>query len=649
MDEKELKKRIEEQTGELEIPESLQPERIEKELSKKKKNRRKVLYGSTAAAAAVLVCVVGLWQRGSDGNYSTQATVSEADSAEVTESGTSRTIMEASDYDDVYDYLEREETYGYAETEESTSSADSSVATDVLSTESNAAYYDTNTREEDVGEADIVKTDGSYIYLVNGQTVQIVDVRQQEMEASGEIDLAEEGEDIYVSEIYVGDGRVTVFYTKTEYETEEDSDSAYGSAYQEYTIAETFDVSDPSAPVSVGMISQSGSYNTMREVDGFVYVFSDYYVDTSCARSDISSYIPSIQGELIDSRGILLPSFKWGRWYTVVTAFSLEDPDTVTDSKAVFGAAGMCYVSSENFYVCENSWDSSVSSVNQTIIRKIAFQEGTMTAVGQTAVDGILNDSFSIDEYEGNLRLLTTVTPLDSDDGGGILLFGSDSADSEADEDTTYNCLYILDEELNECGSIEDLAPEETIHSARYMGDIVYFVTWLQTDPLFSADLSDPENPELIGELKITGFSEYLHPYGDGLLLGIGLDTDETGTTTNGVKLSMFDISDASDVEEIQKYVLEGTYYTHVEYDYKAAFIDVDKNLIGFMAQGDAAHYYIFSYENGEFVCRLDRTSSIYSGNVRALYVGDRLYIIARGTIEAYDLDSFEKLDDIIL
>ena len=133
----------------------------------------------------------------------------------------------------------------------------------------------------------------------------------------------------------------------------------------------------------------------------------------------------------------------------------------------------------------------------------------------------------------------------------------------------TTNTLYVLDDKLKELSRIEELAPDESIYSARFIGNTGYFVTFRQMDPLFSVDLSDPKKPEILGALKIPGFSEYLHPYGDGLLLGIGMDTDPTGMTTNGVKLSMFDVSDPKDVREIQKYVIEGAYSTDAAYNYK--------------------------------------------------------------------------------
>ena len=241
------------------------------------------------------------------------------------------------------------------------------------------------------------------------------------------------------------------------------------------------------------------------------------------------------------------------------------------------------YVSGSSIYVCESYYNSEESDVTQTCIRKVAYKDGTLEAVGQTRIDGTLNDSFSIDEYEGNLRLVTTVSPTGGASPFPIVTFGESPFSSKSTKKDS-NSLYVLDEKLNELGKIEGLAEDEQVYSARFMGSTGYFVTFKQVDPLFSVDLSNPEKPEVIGALKIPGFSDYLHPYGDGLLLGIGMDVDETGTTTEGVKLSMFDISDPSDVKEIEKYVMEDCYSTNVSYNYKAALINTDRNLIGFAA-----------------------------------------------------------------
>ena len=168
-----------------------------------------------------------------------------------------------------------------------------------------------------------------------------------------------------------------------------------------------------------------------------------------------------------------------------------------------------------------------------TEIAKFHYKDGRITGVAAGSVKGYLNDSFSLNEYDGTLRVVSTYY------------------DEMWEE---WNALYILDEKLQQLSAIEDLAQGETIRSARFFGTTGYFVTFRQTDPLFSVDLSDPENPKVLGELKISGFSSYLHFYGENLLLGIGYEADENTGSTTGLKLSMFDISDPADLlVEIQK------------------------------------------------------------------------------------------------
>ncbi len=589
-------------------------------------------------------------------------------------------IKTAKNYDEIYEYIEAryQEMEGAVEnysvqdsastdsgmasggsSEKKSTSDEMAVAEDsAMDTESGAGFSDTNVREEGVGEADIVKTDGKRLYIVNNQQIQIVDIQKEEMEHLSTIRLDKE---CYVSEIFVKDDRLVAVYNQSEYRDQGDASTGeYGGIYLEYAVAETFDISKPEKPKSVGKVSQSGNYNTMRVSGDYVYLLSDFYANIyGIGRSDRDAYIPSVQGKRIASGDILMPVGSQADKYTIISAFSIKDPEKKVDSKAVFGSGGMCYVSKENIYICESSYGSygvmplardgvsgSGQNVSRTCIRKVSYKDGKLKAVGQTEVDGTLNDSFSIDEYDGNLRMVVTVTPLSSGSTGNLRMF---ALEDEAEEQKETNSLYILDENLEELSRIEGLAEDEIVYSARFMGDTGYFVTFRQIDPLFSVDLSDPENPEIIGKLKIPGFSEYLHPYGEGQLLGIGMDVDETGTTTEGVKLSMFDISDPSNVKEVDKYVLEDTYSSSVFYDYKAALVDVKKNLIGFPTDGAICRYVIFSYGEDGFECLFERELSGSAWNVRAMYSGSRLYLVAGNTVESYDMKTFEKVDDIVL
>lgn len=523
--------------------------------------------------------------------------------------------------------------------EKAVASSDTAVTQGVDSSVTASDYSDTNVREDGVGEGDIVKTDGKNLYTMYNNRIEIVNIEKQNMEQAATIRL-EKNQDI--REIYIKDDQLIVVYTESYYGDETDSYS-----YRIVTTAEIYDVSNPDKPMSKGKVTQSGNYNTMRVSGDYVYLLSDFDASVVNGRDAIGEYVPSVQGKLVEDSNICMPQYVRGDTYTVVSSFSLKNPEEKVDSKAIFGCSGLVYVSKNNIYVCESYYNSDDSDVTQTCIRKISYKDGILKAVGQTRIDGTLNDSFSLDEYEGNLRLVTTVS---SNGDSGIMplvLFG-DSADSEIAKQEDTNYLYILDEKLNELSKIEDIAKDEQVYSARFIGKTGYVVTYKQTDPLFSIDLSDPKNPQIIGELKIPGFSEYLHPYGDGLLLGIGMDVDDTGTTTNGVKLSMFDISNPEDVAEVQKYVMEDCYSTNVTYEYKAAMIDVEKNMIGFVAYGENTKYYIFSYDESGFKCLFEREMTGY-GNVRGLYAGEYFYLVSGNTVEKYELNGFKKVDDIVL
>ena len=666
-----MEDKLRELTEDTQVPASLEPEQIEKMLLKKKKEktaryRRK--YAGIAAAAclclAVGVTAALTGQRGDDSSSGAGAEIGsetgnagEAAEGESTESETK--IASAADYDQIYDYIQAELKYQEKQAKKQarmysggtvsdggeiasadsaamySGSAQTAAAYTGADSTGTSGYSETNVREESVGEADVVKTDGSRLYVMSGNRVEIVDIASEEME---EIAAVTVDPDSYIRELYVEGSRMAVFYTQSKF-TQEDGIEVRS---REFACTDVYDISDPSAPVKLNTFSQSGVYNTMRVKDGYAYVISSFYPDTASPRSDVGAYVPSVQGGTLEADRIFMPEQEMGSEYTVITAFSLADPQEQTDSKAVFGSAGLCYVSSENIYVTETCYDTDDTGMSRTAVRKVAYHDGQLEGAAQAKVDGMLKDSFCIDESNGYLRLVTTIT---SDNGVMPI-----SGDSSAAEPDSSNALYVLDGELQVTGEIRDLAPGETVYSARFMGDTGYFVTFRQVDPLFSVDLSDPASPQIIGELKIPGFSEYLHPYGEGLLLGIGMDVDEEGVTTEGVKLSMFDISDPGNVTEASVYVMEDMYGTDAAYDYKAVFADVEKNLFGFRAYGGNGDVYsVFSYDAAEGFRKVFSRELTYGGDARGLYAGERFYLVVGNTVESYTLSGFEKIDDIVL
>lgn len=221
------------------------------------------------------------------------------------------------------------------------------------------------------------------------------------------------------------------------------------------------------------------------------------------------------------------------------------------------------YVSADNIYSATEIWNDKET---RTEITRIGYESGEFTDGATGSVRGELNNNFSMDEYDGNLRVVTTA-------GGWEEDYSEYSRD---------NNLYVLDNTLKTIGKIENLAENEEIKSARFMGKTGYFVTYRNTDPLFAVDLSDPENPKVTGELKITGFSEYLHFYGDNQLLGIGWETDPDTGNVSGMKCSMFDLSDPTDIKETDRFILKDVSFCDALENYRAILASPKKNLFGF-------------------------------------------------------------------
>lgn len=616
----------------IQIPDSLLPEQIEKTLIEHEKKKRwwksKHLYRSVAAAA-VLVVGLGAFQLTQRDQPVNIITVDDH-------------MKTAESYDDIYkaikDYQNKksrvsitESVVNFLEGGMKADSAMESVSDSSFNVNNSAGFSDTNTRTEGVGEADIVKTDGTYLYILqDGQrNISIVDVSNQEMKKVSEIRCEEDGE---ITELYVKDKKALLFMNVDKMKTTEEGDEVYLGAE---TQVATYDLSDIKNPKLVGTTSQSGSYHSSRIVGDYIYTFSQYWVYPD--KNTVSDYIPYVEEELLDKNLIYMEDVACNQ-YMIITSMNLKNAGKIVDKKAVFTNNGECYVSDENIYIYETLSNTSLIRLDsaevktdtaQTEIRKLTYKDGKITGKATGVVEGYLKDSFCIDEYEGNLRLVTTIDA----------------------KDTMTNSVYVLNEKLEKIGEINGIAKDERVYSARFFGETGYFVTYRETDPLFSVDFSDPTSPQIIGKLKIPGFSEYLHPYGEGLLLGIGMDTDEELEITEGVKVSMFDISNPKDVKEIDTYTIEDRYSADLFWDYKAVLVDAGKNIIGFSCYGSNENYYIFNYsKDAGFELKMSEyvNGSSYM-STRGLYIGEHFYVVKGNVVESYKMGSFEKVDDMIL
>ena len=224
---------------------------------------------------------------------------------------------------------------------------------------------------------------------------------------------------------------------------------------------DTYDLSDRENPKKTGSCQQDGSYLSSRRNGNNLYLFTSYAPDTTEGADAKVKYIPRICDDYIAYDHIYLPvpedttDYTYnGKNYLVVSSVADEKPDQVSDSMAVISGADIFYVSENNIYSAVPGWNISDDSSLQTEIIRIGYEDGVFTEGGTGSVSGELNNNFSMDEYDGHLRVVTTTAGWNKD----------------YSEYHRTNGLYVLDKDMKTVGKIENLAENEEIKSARFMG-----------------------------------------------------------------------------------------------------------------------------------------------------------------------------------
>ncbi|WP_437577104.1 beta-propeller domain-containing protein [Sorangium sp. So ce887] len=337
---------------------------------------------------------------------------------------------------------------------------------------------------------------------------------------------------------------------------------------------------------------------------------------------------------------------------TQIESIDLADLDEAPESTSIIGATDTVYSSHDALYVAARGWQEPTSpegdegvSLDSTHLHKfdLVADPSQPRYVASGSVPGHILNQFSLDEHNGKLRVSTTAMM------------------RSAAEWTTSNSVFVLEAqgtELARIGAVTNLAPGEQIRSTRFFGDRGYVVTFLQVDPLFVLDLSDPEAPSVAGELKIPGFSEYMHPLGDGHLLAIGRDGDENGVVT-GLALQIFDVTDPSAPALLHKETLDGDYaYSEAEYNHKAFTYYGERDVLAFpVVSYDretgavASTLELFNVDIADGFSHLgavdhsgffSATSGCYYGGAevrRGVFIEDHVYSISFGGVIANALD----------
>ena len=538
-------------------------------------------------------------------------------------------------------------------------------------------YSSTNIQVENVDEADIIKTDGEYIYSISDFSVVITDARNannpvivSEIETSGPEEILLYNEKL----IIISGGK----YATTE--------------------VEIYNIADKANPYKIKSYSVKQDYYTSRVTNDNLYIISTGYLKEDSDDNVIAHYTEDSEKTDIGYNNMYYFKNNISRYETIVSRINLKEEKAKFDVKAYLVDIDNIYVSQNNMYLAEETYKDDVNVFKtiasifgfkgiygledmdydyseKTKIYKLELKEdGKVEYTASATIEGSTIDQFSFDEYKSNLRVA-----VDTGNATKVL---------------------VLDNELNLIGETGELAEGENMYSSRFMGDKAYLVTYQTIDPLFVIDLSNPEDPNVLGELKIPGYSTYLHPYDENHIIGIGMQTEEriyrnsegkvTSTTAviTGMKMALFDVTNVNNPKQISEVTIgDSRTKSAVLTNHKALLFSKEKQLLAIpinsyktdieeIAYDDDISDVISSYtkdyygyvSEGYLVYNInledginlkglithegeEKTSDYYKnyGNklLRGVYIKDYLYTVSQHMMQVHKLDTLEKVSDI--
>ncbi len=522
------------------------------------------------------------------------------------------------------------------------------------------SYSKTNNQVNNVEESDIVKTDGKNIYYATYEKLVIVnaenpnDLKEIYKENFTNTDFRPQELYIYEDKLillgntYVSSRNGLKTYTET-------ISSVDCVSYNNKTKAIIYELNGKIEKVRE--IELTGNLLSSRMIGESLYVVSNQYINTYRIKenqiSDLSedSYKPVYKDTAISEKEkkidfSQIECFENMESANLLTIAGLNiNENEEVNIKTFLGSGEEIYVSENNMYIAKTNSNYNIITreyvETTTTILKLALDKSNIKYMSEVEVPGFINNQFSMDESNGTFKIATTI--------GSIW----NSSDNRS------NSLYILDENLNELGRIEGLAKGEKIYSVRYTEDRAYIVTFEQVDPLFVIDISDSKKPKLLGELKIEGYSTYLHPYDENHLIGFGYDTTYNGKVikTNGLKMVMFDITDLSNPRELFKVEIGNRYTSSILLNnHKALLFSKEKNIIGFPINiyggkntSYKAQIYKIDLEKGfKLQGEIVQNGSNYKNQIeRIIYIGNTYYVLSAKEIKSIDMDTLEKIDSI--
>jgi uncharacterized secreted protein with C-terminal beta-propeller domain len=597
-------------------------------------------------------------------------------------------------------------------------------------------YSTTNVQVENVDEPDYLKNDAKYVYIVSQNTLSIIDAYPAES-AKLILKIALDIDSQYIQNMFLNEDRLVIFYNgQSQDEIIPQFDFMPRPSYNPVTHALIVDVSDKEKPEILKDYTIDGHFSDARMIGDYAYFVTNSNIDYQYPRLPI---IMERSEPVIIPDAFYFDNVERFSNFNTLTAIDIFG-DTISSETFLMGYTGSIYVSENNFYLTyqqnlpygfyEDSTrdrffdvivplfpqevqdkikiiqnDSSLDSAREwskiaeiiqesynkmdksqkeklfdkirealseydariqeeslkTIIHKISIDEDNLEYIAKGSVPGRLLNQFSMDEHDDKFRIATTLEYYTQYKGT-----------------IRTNAVYVLDEKLEILGGLDNIAPDESIFSARFMGDRLYLVTFQQIDPFFVIDLSS-DTPKILGELKIPGFSNYLHPYDDDYVIGVGRDTKEIGSgrvQQLGVKVALFDVSDVNNPKVIDDFVI-GDASTHSEAlnNHKAFFFDKRKNILSIPISSDVNSlsgitdakmiapdwnrwngFYIFGMDTKDginlkgTITHSENDSRFYGmGNSRTFYIEDVLYTASDLYLKMNFINNLEEINSIKL
>ena len=546
-------------------------------------------------------------------------------------------------------------------------------------------YSKTNIQVEGVDEADIIKTDGDYIYSISGKNIIITnakDANNPKIETKIYLDSAVPNDMLLYKDYLV------VFAS--------DNGTYNRYRYSQDTIVEIYNIKDKKNISRVKSLKLPESYYTSRCIDGNLYVFSKGYLQEKNDKV-IREYTEDNKKKEIALNDIKYLKDNAKNVQTLIAHIDLNNISAF-DVKSYLIDISNAYVSKESIYLLDYTYGSD----DKIKLSSIFTLKGVIGfIIDQTDYDYDYDTKtkiykFDIDKDKGVKYNTNTITK-----GRIVNQYSLDEKDKHlrialyTDSGTR---IAIYDEKLNLIGETEEVAEGERMYASRFMGNKAYLVTYRNTDPLFVVDLSNEENPEVMGELKIPGYSTYLHPYDETHLIGIGMDTEEVinrdsqgrvtsnWVKTNGMKMSLFDVSDINNPKELAKTTIgDERTVSAILTNPKALLFSKEKNLLAIPVNNYEDEFsveYSDNYETqinyfrnygknyiseGYFVYNVDLTNGFklkgiinhekkindyyyYYDNsklLRGVYIDNDLYTVSESYVKVNDLNDLTEKSSI--